>query len=50
MLNIRGVVFVLLNSMAMEGDGCGMCRETELALRKVSQRLQCAKVSHHGAM
>ena len=45
MLNIRGIVFVLLNSMAMEGDGCEMCRETVRALHQVSWQLQCAKVS-----
>ena len=45
MLNIHGIVFVLLNSMAMEGDGCEMCRETVRALHQVSRQLQCAKVS-----
>ena len=50
LLNIRGIVFVLLNSMAMEGDGCGMCMEAVQALKKVSEQLQCAKVSCHCAM
>lgn len=43
LLRVRGVVFVLLNSMAMEGDGCDLCSETEEALHKVSTQLRCAK-------
>lgn len=42
-LNIQGLVFVLLNSMAMEGDGCDMCSEAEDTLQKVSTQLRCAK-------
>ncbi|KAK7497707.1 hypothetical protein BaRGS_00011102 [Batillaria attramentaria] len=42
-LHIQGVIFVLLNSMAMEGDGCDLCTEAEDSLQKVSLQLRCAK-------
>ncbi|XP_070198689.1 metallophosphoesterase 1-like [Littorina saxatilis] len=43
LLSIRGVQFVVLNSMAMEGDGCHFCQEAERGLKKISRQLQCAK-------
>lgn len=40
----KGVNFVTVNSMAMEGDGCDMCAEAERQLAVVSQRLRCSQV------
>ncbi|XP_034942432.1 metallophosphoesterase 1 isoform X2 [Chelonus insularis] len=42
-VSIRGNHFVLINSMALEGDGCFLCRPTEIALNKISKHLKCAK-------
>ncbi|XP_014204125.1 metallophosphoesterase 1 [Copidosoma floridanum] len=42
-VSIRGNHFVLLNSMALEGDGCFLCRPTEVAINKISKSLKCAK-------
>ena len=41
----RGNVFVLLNSMAMDGDDCNMCNQAEQLLRDISLRINCTKVS-----
>ncbi|XP_063236654.1 metallophosphoesterase 1 isoform X1 [Bacillus rossius redtenbacheri] len=43
MKTIRGNHFVLVNSMALEGDGCFLCRPAEIQLQKISRRLKCAK-------
>ncbi|XP_076632755.1 per1-like protein PGAP5 isoform X1 [Colletes latitarsis] len=42
-VSIRGNHFVLINSMALEGDGCFLCRPTEIALNKIAAHLRCAK-------
>ncbi|XP_076223128.1 per1-like protein PGAP5 [Nomia melanderi] len=42
-VTIRGNHFVLINSMALEGDGCFLCRSTEIALNKIATHLKCAK-------
>ncbi|XP_029037616.1 metallophosphoesterase 1 isoform X1 [Osmia bicornis bicornis] len=42
-ISIRGNHFVLINSMALEGDGCFLCRPTEIALNKIAAHLKCAK-------
>lgn len=34
--------FVMVNSVAMEGDGCNICSEEEAELRKISRRLNCS--------
>ena len=44
MLRIRDNVFILLNSMALEGDGCSMCSLAETKLRGMATQLRCAKV------
>jgi ethanolamine phosphate phosphodiesterase len=36
MVSIRGVHFVLVNSMAMEGDGCFLCRPAQIHLQQIS--------------
>ncbi|XP_067002497.1 metallophosphoesterase 1 isoform X2 [Anabrus simplex] len=42
-VTIKGNHFVILNSMAMEGDGCFLCRPAELQLQKISRRLKCTR-------
>ncbi|KDR24002.1 metallophosphoesterase 1 isoform X2 [Zootermopsis nevadensis] len=41
LVSVKGNHFVLVNSMAMEGDGCFLCRPAELQLQKISRRLKC---------
>ncbi|KAK3915561.1 Metallophosphoesterase 1 [Frankliniella fusca] len=41
MVSIRGNHFVLLNSMAMEGDGCFLCRQAEIKLMGIADKLRC---------
>ncbi|KAK3086852.1 hypothetical protein FSP39_024423 [Pinctada imbricata] len=43
LLTIRDNLFVLVNSMALEGDGCLLCQEAEQMLKKISQQLRCAQ-------
>ncbi|XP_053401577.1 metallophosphoesterase 1-like isoform X2 [Mercenaria mercenaria] len=43
LVTIGDVIFVLLNSMAMEGDGCNICHEAEDKLRQIKWQLKCAK-------
>ncbi|XP_070172696.1 per1-like protein PGAP5 [Polyergus mexicanus] len=42
-LSIRDNHFVLINSMALEGDGCFLCRPTEIAVNKIAKDLICAR-------
>ncbi|XP_020290712.1 metallophosphoesterase 1 isoform X2 [Pseudomyrmex gracilis] len=42
-LSIRNNHFVLINSMALEGDGCFLCRQTEIAVNKIARDLKCAR-------
>lgn len=41
MLTLKGNTFVLLNSMAMEDDGCDFCRAANKQLQKISNILYC---------
>ena len=43
-LEHKGTMFVMLNSMAMEGDNCNMCSQAEQSLQQISLRLNCTKV------
>ena len=45
-VDINGNTFILLNSMALEGDGCDICREAENSLKQISLSLNCAKVCY----
>lgn len=42
-VTIEGNVFVLINSMAMEGDSCNMCKTAEEKLQTIGNRLRCDK-------
>uniref|UniRef100_A0A8B9FV75 Metallophosphoesterase 1 n=1 Tax=Amazona collaria TaxID=241587 RepID=A0A8B9FV75_9PSIT len=39
----KGINFVLVNSVAMEGDGCTLCRTTEAKLVALSHKLNCSQ-------
>ncbi|XP_051019436.1 metallophosphoesterase 1 isoform X2 [Acomys russatus] len=39
----KGVNFVMVNSVAMEGDGCSICSEAEAELRDISRKLNCSR-------
>uniref|UniRef100_A0A2K5VX42 Metallophosphoesterase 1 n=1 Tax=Macaca fascicularis TaxID=9541 RepID=A0A2K5VX42_MACFA len=39
----KGINFVMVNSVAMNGDGCGICSEAEAELIEVSHRLNCSR-------
>jgi predicted MPP superfamily phosphohydrolase len=43
MVRIKDNTFVLINSMAFEGDACDMCLDAELRLRHISDTLLCAQ-------
>lgn len=43
MLTLEGNTFVLINSMAMEGDGCFLCKPAEEKLNHISEILRCSK-------
>uniref|UniRef100_A0A2K6T7I4 Metallophosphoesterase 1 n=1 Tax=Saimiri boliviensis boliviensis TaxID=39432 RepID=A0A2K6T7I4_SAIBB len=39
----KGINFVMVNSVALKGDGCGICSEAEAELIDVSHRLNCSR-------
>ncbi|KAL6054159.1 hypothetical protein STEG23_020665, partial [Scotinomys teguina] len=39
----KGVNFVMVNSVAMEGDGCSICSEMEAELKEISRKLNCSR-------
>lgn len=39
----RGLLFVLVNSMALEGDGCRFCSRADEELLSLTRRLQCLR-------
>uniref|UniRef100_A0A8D2CYW8 Metallophosphoesterase 1 n=1 Tax=Sciurus vulgaris TaxID=55149 RepID=A0A8D2CYW8_SCIVU len=39
----KGVNFVMVNSVALEGDGCGICSQVEAELVEVSRKLNCSR-------
>lgn len=41
LLNIRGNLFVLVNSIALQGDECSMCSEAMTQLMNVANKLNC---------
>lgn len=43
---VRNNHFVLLNSMALEGDGCFLCKPAEKELTKIEKLLKCSKNPH----
>lgn len=51
MASIRGNHFVLINSMAMEGDDCSLCRQAEVKLMTIAgeRKLGCIMVEWFNA-
>uniref|UniRef100_A0A1B0DK66 Uncharacterized protein n=1 Tax=Phlebotomus papatasi TaxID=29031 RepID=A0A1B0DK66_PHLPP len=43
LLTLRDIHFVLVNSIAMEGDGCYLCSEAESQLRNISRIFRCSR-------
>lgn len=43
LVTVGGVNFVIVNSMALERDGCTLCRSAEVALELVAKRLACRR-------
>ena len=42
--SVKGVQFVSVNSMAMEGDGCFLCRDAEARLIKVEYKYDVTRI------
>ncbi|XP_047985428.1 metallophosphoesterase 1 homolog [Leguminivora glycinivorella] len=42
-VTIKGNHFILLNSMAMHGDSCRLCREAMFSLNRIAKSLECSK-------
>ncbi|XP_012581284.1 PREDICTED: metallophosphoesterase 1 [Condylura cristata] len=43
----KGINFVMVNSVALEGDNCRICSEAEAELTEISHRLNCSREEHH---
>ncbi|KAM4704992.1 metallophosphoesterase 1 [Rhinophrynus dorsalis] len=43
----KGVNFVLVNSVALEGDGCDICSAEEKQIFDVSHKLNCSRMRSH---
>ncbi|XP_054443320.1 metallophosphoesterase 1 isoform X2 [Pteronotus mesoamericanus] len=39
----KGIHFVMVNSVALEGDGCNICSEAEAELMEISHTLNCSR-------
>uniref|UniRef100_A0A452QB88 Metallophosphoesterase 1 n=1 Tax=Ursus americanus TaxID=9643 RepID=A0A452QB88_URSAM len=39
----KGINFVMVNSVALEGDGCHICSEAEAELIEISRKLNCSR-------
>ncbi|KAL3283526.1 hypothetical protein HHI36_006665 [Cryptolaemus montrouzieri] len=48
LISLRGNHFVLVNSMALEGDGCFLCRDVEKQLTNIEKLLKCSRKSYTG--
>ena len=42
-VSVKGVQFVMVNSMAMHGDKCSLCTQAAQKLDKISEELECLK-------
>ncbi|XP_023610032.1 metallophosphoesterase 1 isoform X3 [Myotis lucifugus] len=43
----KGINFVMVNSVALEGDGCNICSEAEAELMDISHKLNCSREEQH---
>lgn len=39
----KGINFVMVNSVALEGDGCNLCSEAEAEIIDISHKLNCSR-------
>uniref|UniRef100_A0A667HLT2 Metallophosphoesterase 1 n=1 Tax=Lynx canadensis TaxID=61383 RepID=A0A667HLT2_LYNCA len=39
----KGINFVMVNSVALEGDGCNLCSEAEAEIIEISHKLNCSR-------
>ncbi|XP_003739778.1 metallophosphoesterase 1 [Galendromus occidentalis] len=46
MITIKGTTFLVLNSMALDGDGCSFCASAEKDLSRFEQALNCSLMVH----
>ncbi|XP_031760287.1 metallophosphoesterase 1 isoform X2 [Xenopus tropicalis] len=47
LVSLKGINFVLLNSVALEGDDCDICRAAENQLERISTKLSCSRMREH---
>ncbi|XP_047987497.1 metallophosphoesterase 1 homolog isoform X2 [Leguminivora glycinivorella] len=45
LLSVRGAHFVLLNSMALQGDGCDLCARADAEIQNIADILKCSSGS-----
>ncbi|XP_069885732.1 metallophosphoesterase 1 isoform X5 [Dipodomys merriami] len=45
----KGVNFVMVNSVALEGDGCDICSQAEAELIEISRKLNCSQKQVQGS-
>ncbi|XP_023504004.2 metallophosphoesterase 1 isoform X2 [Equus przewalskii] len=45
----KGVNFVMVNSVALEGDSCNICSEAEAELIEISHKLNCSREEHRSS-
>ncbi|XP_044752280.1 metallophosphoesterase 1-like isoform X2 [Coccinella septempunctata] len=43
LITVRGNHFVLVNSMALSGDGCFLCKPAEMQLNHIERTLKCSR-------
>ncbi|XP_019289405.1 metallophosphoesterase 1 isoform X1 [Panthera pardus] len=43
----KGINFVMVNSVALEGDGCNLCSEAEAEIIDISHKLNCSREQEH---
>ncbi|XP_046946146.1 metallophosphoesterase 1 isoform X1 [Lynx rufus] len=43
----KGINFVMVNSVALEGDGCNLCSEAEAEIIEISHKLNCSREQEH---
>lgn len=50
LITIKNTHFIILNSIALYGDGCKYCSKTEADIRHMSTRLHCAKENSNSSV
>ena len=42
-LELKQVLFVSVNSMGLDDDGCFMCKDVEIKLKEISKYINCSQ-------